>query len=1058
MPDSAGRLDFSEIHDLAVLVSHRDLDVRLAVFEIVVRLPLSPEAWRNSSRDTGEVVARLLAGGHDRVRLYAALARVPLRSVREVLRERLVHSEGAERAAVLAALREVHDPAIEPFLGPELHTDNSYVRAQAAEDLAMVHAWVDGGFPEAYVSDADPDVAFFSAYACAHAGDVGPLLDRLRGMDGGRFEAPRSFFGFPGLVVARLRAGGPLPPAASRAVKRFADNEAKGDAGRIAGLIGSAQEPPEPPYVPGVPDLPRARAELARFDDDAPRVVAYLANADADRISVEVLEAFAEAARTPAEPGRFRGNALVATVCALGRAFVPRPHQLCALAAQHAASASPSVDLLDQLAWTAAQPDCRAALGILFASTEKLRDEGLLTALPFLRRAADVALEGPPIRGAGGGARIQTVELLDDEDQRSAARPPASEGQRKGQHAKPPMAEPRAEPMAEVAESQAVDEAVASSEASSTESPRRIVSHGFSENGDGGIVGRTLEPSHSYDFFVEIGARRAAAAIDRQSVELPVGNVPAGRRIRVALFTFDGEMTCEPGGEIGDFIFLARGALAVARQPGEAALAEPSGIRLRFRVRTSASLGLQRLRCNLYLDHVLLLSTLVRARVAARMEPAADALQAESDYVFSGTLDGARLAGMREHALSVLLNDNGNGTHGLRFFGAGEFKADCRLQDGDVADLVTSARKRLRFVSWGSEEEPVAGAPVAYRYEQPVPRDVLAAHLFTLARAGRKAWDVLAQRLTGSADAQRRLKDLMGAPGRVQIVSKEAARLVVPAAMFYDRKPRAAIPDSALTLCPEFQRALGDAEPLEDAACFRGACPHLDDDYVMCPSGFWGFRHDIGMPYSVGEAKTGAQLDGEVEIERGVPLSILAGVATDLGTWQAHLLDMKPLGFDPAAAVKSVADFLARYRTGEQQLVYLYGHGGLQDGTPFFVIGGPGGEVLMRDSLQDFVPSRSRRPLVFLNGCHSAGLTPERAIDLVSGFVQTGRASGVVGTEISVFEALAAEFARECLQRFVGAGQELGRAVRGARLSLLKRGNPLGLVYIVYAPVDLRLA
>jgi len=1051
VPDSAGRLDFSEIHELAALVSHRDPAVRLAAFEIVVRLPLSPEAWRNSSGDTREVAARLLAGGHETGRLYAALARVPLKSVREVLRERLAHAEPAEHAAALAALREVHDPAVVPFVVPELAADDNYVRARAAEDLAVLHSWTDRGFPEAHVSDADPDVAFWSAYACAHAGDVGPLLARLRGIEDGSIEAPRSFYGFPGLVIARLRAGGPLPPAASRAVARFADGPARGDAERIAGLIRSAQEPPEPPYAPGEPDLARARAELARFDDDAPRVVAYLADADAARISVEVLEAFVEAARSPDAPGRFRGNALIATVCALGRAFVPRPYQMCDLAAGNAGSATPSVDLLDQLAWTAVQPDWRPALGILFASTEQLRDERLATALPFLRRAADVALEGPPFRGAGGGAPSQTVELLDDADDRPA---PPPEVRRRGQRAKPP----RARIEYGIGGLEAESAAEVSASPPQPEPPRRVLSHGFSETGGGDIVGRTLAPGRSYEFFVEIGVRLAAAAIDVRAVEISVGRVPAGRRIRVALFSFDGEMACEPEGDVGDFVFLGDGTLAVARQPGAAALAEPSGKRLRFRVRTSTSIGVQRLRCNLYLDHVLLVSTLVRARVAEGAETAADALEAESDYVFSGTLDGAKLAGMREHTLSVLLNDDGNGTHGFRFFGAGEFKADCSLQDGDVADLVTSVRKRLRFVSWGGEDEIVPGAPAAYRYEHPVPREVLAAHLFTLARAGRKAWDVLAQRLTGSADAQRRLRELMGVPGRVQIVSKESARLVVPAAMFYDRKPRAALPDSALSLCPEFQRALGDAAPLEDAACFRGACPHVDDDHVMCPSGFWGFRHDIGMPYSVGEGKTGAPLDGAIEIERSVPLSILAGVATDLGTWQAHLQEMKPLGFDPAAAVKSVPDFLASYRTGAQQLVYLYGHGGLQDGTPFFVIGGPGGEVLMRDSLQDFVPSHSRRPLVFLNGCHSAGLTPERAIDLVSGFVQTGRASGVVGTEISVFEALAAEFARECLQRFVGAGQELGRAVRGARLALLKRGNPLGLVYIVYAPVDLHLA
>jgi hypothetical protein len=255
-----------------------------------------------------------------------------------------------------------------------------------------------------------------------------------------------------------------------------------------------------------------------------------------------------------------------------------------------------------------------------------------------------------------------------------------------------------------------------------------------------------------------------------------------------------------------------------------------------------------------------------------------------------------------------------------------------------------------------------------------------------------------------------------------------------------------------------FSQARSDARPLEETACFQGNCPHLEHEYVMCPSGFWGFRHAIGMPYSVGETNTGTQLDGEIVIRRSDPLSILTGVATDLPSWRPHLQQMRVLGFDADAAVTSVSEFLIRYRRGDQQIVYLYGHGGLQDGVPYFVIGGPGEEVLLRDSLQDCIPKDSRRPLVFLNGCHSSGLAPEQAIDFVSGFVQTGRASGVIGTEISVFEPLATAFAQACLERFVGGRQELGDAIRGARLTLLKSGNPLGLAYIAYAPVDLRIA
>lgn len=67
------------------------------------------------------------------------------------------------------------------------------------------------------------------------------------------------------------------------------------------------------------------------------------------------------------------------------------------------------------------------------------------------------------------------------------------------------------------------------------------------------------------------------------------------------------------------------------------------------------------------------------------------------------------------------------------------------------------------------------------------------------------------------------------------------------------------------------------------------------------------------------------------------------------------------------------------------------------------------------------------------------------------------RASGVVGTDITVFEPLASAFAERCLARFL-AGEPLGRAVRLARLGLLQEGNPLALTYVPFALAGLHLA
>src|SRR5262249_60886449 len=94
--------------------------------------------------------------------------------------------------------------------------------------------------------------------------------------------------------------------------------------------------------------------------------------------------------------------------------------------------------------------------------------------------------------------------------------------------------------------------------------------------------------------------------------------------------------------------------------------------------------------------------------------------------------------------------------------------------------------------------------------------------------------------------------------------------------------------------------------------------------------------------------------------------------------------------------------------------------------------------------------------LVSVNGGRTVAVEREVALEFVSTFVVATGAAGVVGTEVTVFEPLARAFAEECLRRFL-AGAEIGEAVRGARLALLKARNPLGLVYIPFVRAGLRL-
>jgi hypothetical protein len=95
---------------------------------------------------------------------------------------------------------------------------------------------------------------------------------------------------------------------------------------------------------------------------------------------------------------------------------------------------------------------------------------------------------------------------------------------------------------------------------------------------------------------------------------------------------------------------------------------------------------------------------------------------------------------------------------------------------------------------------------------------------------------------------------------------------------------------------------------------------------------------------------------------------------------------------------------------------------------------------------------------VFLNGCRTTDLEPERAIDFVSFFVEDASACGVIGTEITVFEEFAKDFAEECLRRFLVDHASIGSAVTQARLALLSKGNPLGLSYIPFVLPSIRVS
>ncbi|HEX2270539.1 MAG TPA: hypothetical protein VHH35_13425 [Pyrinomonadaceae bacterium] len=604
-----------------------------------------------------------------------------------------------------------------------------------------------------------------------------------------------------------------------------------------------------------------------------------------------------------------------------------------------------------------------------------------------------------------------------------------------------------------------------------------------------------LQCGHSYYFWLNIGREIEEAIGTPTPIDLE--KLPEEAVLTVAIFGFEKELAISPGHDVGELKIQKDSSVKVLRKPtGRKSIPlSPDAPRnfledfLLFPVSVPEKEGTYRLRCNIYCSQVLVQSYVVSANAKTSAAPVAEACSKKLDYVLSQSLRAGHLASLTKepHLLSLMVNNNGDGTHSFRFFGADgaeRYKDDAQVDGQQLAGFLLQARRAMHKVSWGDENEwDPANKELANRYmTEDFDSTKLAKDLAYLARAGWRIYTGFISHLTKPEDE---LKTLLSNPGLVQIALKLSPRAVVPAAVIYDyawRPENFDFENTEFELCPTFAAAIDKARAggpsLEDCDCFKGGCalaamiaaiqdPDSDKTLeelppMICPSGFWGYRHSLGLPLTL----DGTNKDIPPVIELKDNLQMIACVSTDplFKKRDPHLDRLKALKntirFERDEGYKAI---VKRLKKTTPHLLYFYCHGGIRANTnlPYLEIGESdkfGPEALIGERISWKGPN----PLVFINGCHTTSLNPEITLDFVSSFVQQNGAAGVVGTEITIFEPLAAKFAEECLSRFIGAAPHnesmpLGKAVRGARLELLKQGNPLGLVYIPYAVGTLRL-
>jgi hypothetical protein len=512
--------------------------------------------------------------------------------------------------------------------------------------------------------------------------------------------------------------------------------------------------------------------------------------------------------------------------------------------------------------------------------------------------------------------------------------------------------------------------------------------------------------------------------------------------------------------------------------------------------------GFARLRYTLYHENRVLQSFLLAVRLADG-EPGATRVSPREGYaralsIEPGALEGRRVAELSflsrlEYAEATLAGDDftrqprlvsivanhSDGTPVITVKTARELEV--RIPR-DLDTMVENVRSALRVVS-SKEAELAPERPElwSYRFEDTsndVTPEQLAELLPGLAEAG---WDLYTTVL--SQASREELGPLLAGEPQIIQVAHVLLDDVIPWAAIYGAKydPRKKVDEKgqpvAHATCPA---ALPDAEGrmpgagcgqapdclLADGERARRAAqglPRLLPETVVCPRHFWGFRHIIEIPPQQVTSARGKEKARVSTIECERPVRLVAGMHAGLELAENHAKKLLALLTEATVpctlATESVAhrrdEVIYALQTADVDVAYLYCHAHPKVGNakkPHLAF--DDGDILPSDL--DAAPWR-HRPLVFLNGCATAGFRPDALSPFITRFVEDRQASGLIGTEVVVFETFASKFALLFLERFL-QGSSAGDALLAVRRILLSRRNPLGLVYTLYAAAELSLA
>jgi hypothetical protein len=421
----------------------------------------------------------------------------------------------------------------------------------------------------------------------------------------------------------------------------------------------------------------------------------------------------------------------------------------------------------------------------------------------------------------------------------------------------------------------------------------------------------------------------------------------------------------------------------------------------------------------------------------------------------------------RRRALSIIVNDWDEDSV-ITVKGSSNFSVNVSRR---LPDYVSKLQSELREIS------KIDGEAYPYTPSNEVTREQLEQAMRILADRGRTLFvDLFDGAVWGD------LEDSLSTPDQTIQVAQILREKVIPWSVIYGRplKPLSGDRDASgrlvnapvcLAALPQANGDLTVKQCGSSSNCVLATNPLLAPENVICPLEFWGFKHAIEVPPQQIESpqRSNKAIGGiQTEIEVDGNVKFVAGVNCEFPSEQSHFEDLDKLvgmvSLSPLLKEYTAKELMQQLASSPVHVAYFFCHarGGSDSADSQLILEAPGTkkpEPILWYEFAQLLGGRQRwnpPTLVFLNACQTANYNPEALSPFLRSFVDQLGASGLIGTEIPVWDPFAAEMALNFFSAFFN-GRSAGMALLSARRALLAKRNPLGLVYTLHASADLRL-